>query len=66
MCLAASGALTNVEIGGRCLFEETDGRKYTESVFWGTIWVGMRDFGVLRRAIDAELQDLAIWTIPGA
>ncbi len=30
------------------------------------IEVAIRYFGVLRRAIDAESRDLAIWTIPEA
>ena len=35
-------------------------------MFLVTNGVVIRDFGVLRWAFDAELQDLAIWTIPGA
>ena len=35
-------------------------------MFFVMIEVAIRYFGVLRRAIDAESRDLAIWTIPEA
>ncbi len=35
-------------------------------MFFVTNGVVIRDFGVLRRAIDAESRDLAIWTTPEA